>query len=248
MRQRSNGIWEARLSFIDPQSGQRRSVSLYANTAEAVRDKLNEARERIKADAPVRDSSQTVGEWLAYWRATALAASGRKQSTRALYANLSRKHLEPAPFGTVRLDRLRPSHIDALVLAMRTKTKPGRRADNGREPQPVRALSDSTVRQAYTVLRAGLDGAVRDGLLARNPATSVKRPGIDRREARHLDTRTVAVILGAAEGLRYHGVLVLIAATGLRRGEALALRWEHVNFREARSRLQPRWAGWATSW
>jgi integrase len=34
---------------------------------------------------------------------------------------------------------------------------------------------------------------------------------------------------GAAEGLRYRAVLVLIAATGLRRGEALALRWQHVN-------------------
>jgi hypothetical protein len=30
-------------------------------------------------------------------------------------------------------------------------------------------LADSTIRQTYTVLRAGLDGAVRDGLLARNP-------------------------------------------------------------------------------
>ena len=34
----------------------------------------------------------------------------------------------------------------------------------------MRALSDRTIRQTYTVLRAGLDGAVRDGLLARNPA------------------------------------------------------------------------------
>jgi integrase len=61
----------------------------------AVRDKLDEAGDRIKDEAPVRDSSQTVDEWLAHWRATTLAASGRKQSTRALYANLSRKHLEP---------------------------------------------------------------------------------------------------------------------------------------------------------
>jgi hypothetical protein len=32
------------------------------------------------------------------------------------------------------------------------------------------ALSDSTVRNTYAVLRAGLDGAVHDGLIARNPA------------------------------------------------------------------------------
>jgi len=166
IRQRANGTWEARISYIDPMSGRRRSQSLYGPTAEDVHDKLDEARDRIKEQAPVQDSSQTIGDWLAHWRATTLAASGRKSSTRALYANLSRKHLEPAPFGAIRLDKLRPSHIDVLVLAMRSATKPGKPnpdADDDTEPKPVRALSDSTIRQTYTVLRAGLDGAVRDG-------------------------------------------------------------------------------------
>ena len=41
IRQRPNGTWEARLSYIDPLCGQRKSVSLYAATAELVRDKLD---------------------------------------------------------------------------------------------------------------------------------------------------------------------------------------------------------------
>lgn len=158
---------------------------------------------------PVRDAKQTVGNWLAHWRVTSLAVSNRKESTRALYATLCRKHLEPAPFGVVTLDRLRPSDIEALVLALRAK-----------------GLSDSTVRQVYTILRAGLDGAVRDGLVSRNAVALVKRPGIQRREARHLDASGVAAVLKAAEGSRYHTALVLIASTGLRKGECLALRWD----------------------
>ena len=133
-----------------------------------------------------------------------------------LYANLSRKHLEPAPFGAIRLDLLKPTNIDALVLAMKAKTK----------TDGTRALSDSTLRSTYTVLRAGLDGAVRDGLIARNPAALVTRPGVERREARHLDGSGVAAVLKAAETSRYYPALVLIAATGLRKGEALALRWD----------------------
>ncbi|CDO88552.1 hypothetical protein AWC29_28425 [Mycobacterium triplex] len=43
---------------------------------------------------------------------------------------------------------------------------------------------------------------------------------------------TVAAVLKAAEGLRYYRVLVLIAATGLRRGEALGLHWQHVNLKD----------------
>ena len=147
-----------------------------------------------------------------------------------MYDNLCRRHLEQAPFGAIRLDRLKPSDVEALVLALRARTKPGKRVvDDDAEPERVRALSDSTIRQVYTVLRAGLDGAVRDGLLARNPAAAVKRPGISHHEVKHLDADTVAAVLTAAEDSRYHPALVLIAATGLRKGEALGLAWDRVD-------------------
>ena len=47
------------------------------------------------------------------------------------------------------------------MLAMRAKTKPGKRTEENPDPEPVRALSDATIGQVYTVLRAGLDGAAR---------------------------------------------------------------------------------------
>jgi integrase len=228
--QRANGTWEARLAYVDPETGQRRRASFYAPTAKAARKKLKDARDRLDEGAPVKDATRSVADWLAHWRATTLAISDRKESTRVLYANLCRKHLEAAPFGAIPLDKLRPSDVEALVLRMRTKTRPGkRRDDEDTEPEPVRALSDSTIRQTYTVLRAGLDGAVRDGLLARNPAALVKRPGVERTEARHLDAGDVAAVLRAAETSRYHPALVLIASSGLRKGEALALRWDRVD-------------------
>jgi hypothetical protein len=59
------------------------------------------------------------------------------------------------------------------------------------------------------VLRATLDDAVLDGLMARNPCHLVKRPSVVRREAKHLDADTVATVLNAAEGLRYRLALVL---------------------------------------
>jgi integrase len=127
------------------------------------------------------------------------------------------------------LDRLRPSDVEKLVLDMRAQMKPGRPTVDDPEPLPVRALADSTIRSTYTVLRAGLDGAVRDGLLARNPAAAVKRPGVERQEAHHLDRNDVVRLLSAAKASRYHPALVLIASTGLRRGEVAALRWEQVD-------------------
>ncbi|WP_046321311.1 site-specific integrase [Mycobacterium sp. UM_Kg1] len=207
------------------EDGRTKRHVVYGRTRADVNDKLRKVRERLEAGAPATDTKQTVGAWMAHWRTTTLAASDRKASTQELYSNLSRRHLEAAPFGAIRLDRLKASDIDALVLAMRAKMKPA--AVEGGEPR--RALSDSTIRQVYTVLRAGLDGAVRDGLLARNPAAQVKRPGLERREAKHLDPAAVTAVLRAAEDSRYHPALVLIASTGLRKGEALGLSWERVD-------------------
>ena len=178
-------------------------MSFYGPTAKAVRAKLHAARGRLDAGAPVRDATRSVADWLSHWRATTLAASDRKESTRALYANLARKHLEPAPFGAIPLDRLRPSDVEALVLAL---------------PRP-RGLSDSTVRQIYTVLRAGLDGAVRDGLIAPQSGGPGEPSG---RRAPRGQAPGRRCGCGGAEGppraSRYHPALVLIAATGLRRG------------------------------
>jgi integrase len=228
--QRANGTWEARMTYIDPDTGRRRRVSFYAKTAKAARAEMKKARDRVDAGAPVKDASTTVGDWLSHWRATTLAVSDRKESTRTLYDLLARRYLEPAPFGATPLDKLRPSDVEALILRLRAKTKPGRPdPDSDAEPAPVRALSDSTIRSTYTVLRSALDGAVRDGLLARNPAAQVRRPGVERTEAHHLDADAVTAVLRAAETSRYHPALVLIASTGMRKGEALALSWDRVD-------------------
>jgi integrase len=57
----------------------------------------------------------------------------------------------------------------------------------------------------------------------------VDRPKVDAKEAKHMSAADVAKLLAAAEGLRYQPVLALIAGTGLRRGEAVAASWQHVN-------------------
>lgn len=153
-----------------------------------------------------------MADYIAHWLDTALEASPRKESTRTLYRNLANKHLAAAPFGATPLSKLRKTHIDGLVVALRK-----------------RGLSDSTVRQVYTVLQAILEDAKLDGLVAENTATKVPRPRIARVEARHLTAADVAAVLKAAEGLRYRPVLLLIASP--RPGCAAAKRWRCAGIR-----------------
>jgi integrase len=221
VRQRPNGRWEGRVSYVDPATDQRRSVSVYGATAADCRAELRKVRKRIEKGEPAKDSPDTLGSWLARWRATSLAASDRKSTTKALYGSLSRKHLEGGPIAAKRLDRLKPTDLEALIVELRGK-----------------GLADSSVRSTYAVLRQALDVAVRDGLLGTNPVAKVKRPAVARQEAKYLSASDVARLLDAAKGLRYYVAVVLMAATGLRRGEVAGLQWSDVDLSKGEVRVR----------
>lgn len=200
------------MSYVDPVTDKRKSVSVYGATAAECRREPKKVRQRIDEGQPAKDAPDTVASWLEQWRESSLAASDRKATTKSLYSSLSRKHLEATNIGTKRLDRLKPSDVESLIVELREKK-----------------LADSTVRQVYTVLRQALDVAVRDDLLARNPVTKVKRPGVARTEARYLAATDVVRLLDAAKDLRYYVAVVVMAATGLRRGEVAGLQWSDLD-------------------
>lgn len=221
VRQRADGRWEGSLSYVDAATDRRRRAYVYGKTAAEARRELKKVRDRVEGGAPAKDAPDTLGSWLARWRDASLAASDRKPTTKALYSSLSRKHLEGGDIGAKRLDKLKPTDVEALIVRMRAA-----------------GLSDSTVRSVYAVLRQALDVAVRDGLLAANPVAKVKRPGVARQEARYLPAADVVRLLDAAKELRYHTAVVLMASTGLRRGEVTGLRWSDVDLERSELRVR----------
>jgi integrase len=221
-RRASDGKWVGTLDLGRDAKGRRRRHVVYGQLRREVVAKLEDARHRLAADEPVKDARVTVAMFVEDWIRKALPASGRKATTQANYATIARAHLVPSPFGTLTLDKLRPSDVEALLVAKR---------DAG--------LSDSTVRLVYTVARAVLEVAVRDGLVRRNAAAVVKRPTIKRSEARYLTAAEVGRLLTAAKGDRLEPLIVVMLGTGLRRGEALALHWADVDL--AAGHVRVRW-------
>jgi integrase len=219
---RGDGRWVGLLDLGRDANGKRRRHVVYGSLRREVAAKLEEARSRLAADEPIKDARVTVAMECKDYISKALRASSRKASTQENYAIIARTHLAPPPFGALTLDKLRPSDLEALLVAKR---------DVG--------LSDSTVRLIYTVCRSMLDIAVRDGLIRRNAAAAVKRPTIKRDEARYLTAEEVGRLLEAARGDRLQPLIVLMLGTGLRRDEALALHWRDVNLDAGHG-----WVGW----
>jgi len=202
-------------------AGRRRRHVVYGQLRREVAAKLDEARNRLAADEPVKDARTTMAAFVDDWIRKALPASNRKPSTQENYATIARTHLSPAPFGALTLDKLRPSDVEALLVAKRGA-----------------GLSDSTVRLIYTVCRAVLDIAVRDGIVRRNTAAAVNRPTIKRSDARYLTAEEAERLLEAARDDRLQPLIVLMLGTGLRRGEALALHWRDVDLSAGHVRVR----------
>ena len=214
-RLRDDDRWEGSIRFTDSH-GKPRRVSAYGATRKLAKKALDEKIDRINDGLAVVDSKSPLGTVARKWRTTTLVASDRRQATKDLYDNRCRRYIETGVLADIPLARLTPSDIERWIVQSRD----------------VNNVADSSLRTDYAVLRAILDTAVRDGLVARNVAAQVPRPSVARREALHLTPAQVAELLDKVATTRYSAALVLIASTAMRRGEVLALRWRDVDLDE----------------
>jgi integrase len=213
MRERSPGSWELTVSAgVDPTSGR------YSRVIRTVRGTKREARAALHqlevevSTGQVGSEDPMVAELLERWLAH-LQGLGRSPSTLYGYRNTVNRDVIPA-IGTVRLSKLNAGHLDALYSSLRE-----------------RGLAPATVRQIHAIMRAGLHQAVRWGLVPRNVASLASAPSQPQREQHPPTIEVVMALIQAAESLDpMFGLYVrVVAATGMRRGEACGLRWSDID-------------------
>lgn len=112
---------------------------------------------------------------------------------------------------------------------------------NPAERNVAAGLDARTVSYIHTIVHRAFRDAVRWGRLARNPADAADPPRVPHKSGRvHAwDGGTLRSFLDArrAEQDRLYPLWVLLATTGLRRGEALGLRWADLDLDAGRLRV-----------
>jgi integrase len=117
-----------------------------------------------------------------------------------------------------------------------------RRAESHASAGSRRAgLDPRTVNYVHTILHRAFKDAVRWGRLARNPADAADPPRAGQRaDGVHAwDAVTLRRFLDASRAAedRLHALWVVLATTGMRRGEAVGLRWSDVDLDGRRLRV-----------
>lgn len=203
---RGKRFW-GRISLPQP-DGTYRSVSVTRDSRKAVRDEFRSLLDRVDAGQPVIDSATPFAEWVDRWAAGALKASNRRSSTQDQYLSLLRNHAVPV-LGDTPVGKVTASMVESMLVGT--------------------TVGASSRRSLYAALSACFATAVRDGLIARNPVVLVQRPSPPAKGSRTLSADQVKAIVKAAQGSRIQHFIVLLATTGLRRSEALGLRWSRVD-------------------
>ena len=203
--------YRVRIATISPITGKRqnRTIGTYRTKREAdraERDALHQ-QERGTLVGPKRT---TVAELLDGWLAT--KKSSISPNSHHDYETAIRRHIKPA-LGGIRADQLTPAHVQAQYTAWHA-------AD----------MSARMIHRCHVVLSQALAEAVRFGALARNVCTDVTLPTVERREQHVWTPAEVGSFLRVAKGEALAPLWYLLAMEGMRRGEALGLRWSDVNW------------------
>lgn len=216
--------WSYVVRERDPESGKTkprwRGGFKTRTEAVAARASAQNAQARGTYVAP---SKVTVGQWLDLWiRGHELEL---KASTAESYRANIERYLKPR-LGHERLQGLSPAKLTATFRELHEKG-----GHNGK------ALSPRTVEFARAVLRRALQDAVLERLIEVNPVVGSRRPKVEKPKHTTWTGGQLATYL-ARDDYALAPLFALAAATGMRRGELLALRWADVDLDGARLNIE----------
>jgi integrase len=159
-----------------------------------------------------QDLATYLREWLPAVRRTV------RSGTWNSYRTNMELHVIPR-IGTVPVQRLGAEHLNGLYAELLER---GRCDGRG-------GLSPRTVRYTHTILHRALRDAVRWGRLPRNVADLADAPRSKAPEIQTWHQEELKRFLDHIVADRLYAAWLLLATTGLRRGELLGLSWQDVD-------------------
>lgn len=207
---RKDGRYEAAVRVLIPNGGHRR-LRVYAATRAEAYKQLQALIDRSDKGIPAPEKSWTVAAWLAYWMDGVVRMKNRPRTIER-YETIIRQRITPL-IGTKRLERLSVHDVQVAV---------SRLSEDGVGPR--------SIQQFRAVLSAALSRAQREELVHRNVARLVDLPRYQPKQIHPWTVTDARAFLATARGHQWEIGFFLLLVYGMRRGEAIGLRWSDIDF------------------
>jgi integrase len=224
---RRGGTWSYRFDLEpDPLTGKRRQTTKTGfPTKKEAETAMRDAMSAAEKGRHTKPSRRTVAEFLDEWLK---AVDGRiRPSTWSSYRDYRDAYVNPT-IGRTALQNLTPVRINLLYTHLLTEGRV--RKAKGTPP----GLAPKTVRNVHVMLRRALRDAVKWGYLPRNPAEDAEPPAAHGRKRKVWTTEQLRTFVEYVRDDRFFALWLLVATTGLRRGELAGLREEDFDLKGAR--------------
>jgi integrase len=233
---RGKNSWRLKFDVGVDASGKRqtRYVTVKGKRQDAQRE-LTKLLGAADAGTLPEPSKTTIAEHLREWLGTGNerddhsvrnGAHDLSPKTVERYRQLAAQQIVPH-LGGIMLQKLRPATVEKWHNTLLTA--------GGKDGKP---LSARTVGHAHRVLHKALQRAVNNETLVRNVASAIRPPKVEEEEVEILDAKQVALVLHKLKGIPLYAISALALASGMRRGELLAIRIGDVNFDDASVRVE----------
>lgn len=180
---------------------------------------------KTKHDKGHRTNPETgvlVSQYLENWLTNKVRLEPASRRSYRIHLDRVNPHL-----GYLKVREVAESHISHLIRELR---KPGSNRRSGG------VLSEASIQRTITVLKQAFKAAVVQGYLASNPCDKVERSKEEQIPIDYWNEQELTQFLNnrrlAADPLL--PLWELLAATGLRRAEALGLKWRNVDLEAGR--------------
>jgi len=206
--------WEALITLgRDPGTGKVKRLAVYGKTQQECRDKLIETLQSIKNQTFVEPHKITVESWMDTWLKE-YKKDNIRPTTYSSYEYIIRVHIKPN-LGKAYLRDLRPEQIQKFY-----------------NERKASGLSSRTVRYIHTILHEALEQAVKNNLIVRNVTDATTLPKQEKKEMRVLTVEEQNRFMEVLSADKMGIIFKLDLATGMRKGELIALTWNNVNLRD----------------
>jgi integrase len=191
-------------------NGKRKRKCLYGKTRKEVAKQLRQYQVQRDQGINIAPERLTVSQFLERWLADVVSQRCRLTTREVYRHNIRRitKHL-----GGMQLAKLTSQQVQDMLKAL---------VADGYAP--------ATVDRARDVLINALETAVQWELIPRNVAKLTTPPKVEQYRPRVLLLEEMQRLVAAAAPHRYLNVLCRLGLLGLRKGEALGLRWQDIDF------------------